>query len=289
MKLIFIHGRAQGGKDPKALKKTWTDTFINGLQKSGLSLPISQDNIILPYYGDILDDLVAKYQAPIEDVIQKGQASAFQEPPFLGDFLNEIAANADISQAELQAAQTAVMVEKGPLNWKWVHTILKAIDRNTKWSEASIKRFTYDVFLYLSIDKIKLTINDLVLHAMDDEPCVVVGHSLGSVVSYNILRDHPNFNVKQYITVGSPLGVNAVKKYLKIPIMMPACVQKGWYNAFDNRDVVALKPLDQYTFPIHPSITNNDSIHNQTDNRHGIEGYLNDATVAKTIYNALKG
>ena len=85
------------------------------------------------------------------------------------------------------------------------------------------------------------------------EPCALVGHSLGSIVRYNILRDNPNLKIPKYITVSSPLGLKSVKSYLKTPIKMPECVRHGWYNANDDRDVVALNPLDKITLTsFHP-------------------------------------
>jgi hypothetical protein len=67
---------------------------------------------------------------------------------------------------------------------------------------------------------------------------------------------------------------------------MPACV-RDWYNAFDPRDVVALYPLDAHNFPIRPPIENKSTVDNFTDNRHGIDGYLGDADVARKIFEAI--
>ena len=56
-----------------------------------------------------------------------------------------------------------------------------------------------------------------------------------------------------------------------------------WRNAYDDRDVVALRPLDSKTWPITPAIKNFSKVRNQTDNAHGIEGYLNDKQVAAWV------
>lgn len=287
MKLILIHGRSQGGKDPIALRNTWINTLEAGLKKNGLELPIQDEDIIFPYYGDLLDKLVEEYNTPVETVIKRGFESNSTDARFLHDFLQEVADNANISLQEIEEENTAEIKEKGPLNWEWVHSILKAIDKKSSWSEASIKKFTYDVFLYLTIPAIRKEINENVISSFQNEPCVVVGHSLGSIVSYNILRESSTINACKLITVGSPLGVNAVKKYLKSPIKMPESVKNGWFNAFDERDVVALKPLNKDYFNISPSIKNKNNVNNQTSNRHGIEGYLNDKETALEIYKAL--
>lgn len=287
MKLIFIHGRAQGGKDPLTLRKTWIDTFKSGLARSGLTLPIDETDILLPFYGDLLDQLVKEIDESVEEVIKKGAITNSSDARFFHDFLSQIATNAKITTQEIEQQNNAVITEKGPLNWEWVHCILRAIDQNGKWSETSIKKFTYDVFLYLTIPAIKEKIHREVLKAFDAEPCVVVGHSLGSIVSYNIIRDLSSPAINKFFTIGSPLGITAVKKHLKVPIKMPEIIKYGWYNAFDERDVVALNPLNKEFFEITPPVKNNNTIDNQTANRHGIEGYLNDKTLAGEIYSAL--
>lgn len=288
MNLIFIHGRAQEGKNPEALKNLWIDTLKIGLEKSNLALPIEQGKIFLPYYGDKLEALINRVNQPIEEIIKKGSELNNKDAKFFHDFVLEISQNANITTSEIEDENSTEVVEKGPLNWGWVQSILRAIDKKSNWSELSIKRFTYDVFLYLTNTYIKNEINTMVLKDIDStEPCIVVGHSLGSIVGYNILRDNTNLNVCKYITVGSPLGLNSVKKNLKTPIKMPDCVKMGWLNAYDDRDVVALNPLDKDYFNIQPQIRNYKDVNNQTTNRHGIEGYLNDEIIAKEIYNAL--
>lgn len=287
MKLILIHGRAQAAFEPVDLKQKWIKTLKLGLDKSNLTLPISEDDIIFPYYGKLLDQLVTEYDSPVENIIQRGVEGENKDAKFFQDFLLEVAENANISDQEIAVENDAPVIERGIMNWEWVHSIMKAIDKKTSWSEYTLKKFTYDVFLYLTVDAIKEKINKEVISTLDNEPCVVLGHSLGSVVSYNILRDKDDLNVRKFITVGSPLGISAIKKYLKAPIKMPECVDNGWYNAYDEGDVVALKALDKKYFNINPSIVNNNDVKNQTDNQHGIEGYLNDKDVALEIYKAL--
>jgi hypothetical protein len=65
----------------------------------------------------------------------------------------------------------------------------------------------------------------------------------------------------------------------------PACID-GWYNALDDRDVVALYALRPVRFPLE-DIENKIDVDNFTRNRHGIEGYLSDPEVAERIHRAL--
>lgn len=290
MKIIFIHGRAQEEFEELALKQTWIDTLNEGLLKSGLYLP-SNVKVEFPYYGKLLKGLVDDYIAEKEESTKSLAPitpEEMAETEFFQDFLTEMAQKSDLS-AEEKADIIAIKEEssKGFLNWEPVQYVLEIMDKKQVLGEMAIKKFTYDVFLYLTLEKVRKAVNDKVVSCFDNEPCVVVGHSLGTIVSYMVLKNNPQWNVRKFITVGSPLGSASIFKYLEPPLGMPACVKNGWFNAFDERDVVSLNALDALHFNIDPTIENKSDVDNQTDNRHGIIGYLNDAVVAKKIYEAL--
>jgi hypothetical protein len=114
------------------------------------------------------------------------------------------------------------------------------------------------------------------------------------VVTYNLLRQQGhrrNWKVPLLVTVGSPLAIAEIRKTLRsfAPARCPECVST-WFNAMDERDVVALYPLDTARFPlnpVNPAIENKTDVRNDTANRHGISGYLSDKEVARRIYDAL--
>jgi hypothetical protein len=119
--------------------------------------------------------------------------------------------------------------------------------------------------------------NAIVEAEITDEPTLVVGHSLGSVVAYDVLCNNlSRMKLAGFITIGSPLGITAITSMLGLPTNPAA--GPGWVNAFDLRDVVALNPLDANHFPAAPPISNFSGVENHTDNRHSIGGYLDDET-----------
>jgi hypothetical protein len=288
--LVLVHGRAQEHKDAAALKQEWLDTLDE--------LPISRDRVRFPYYGNTLFDLVAGVSPEdAEKVVVKGPAGEIDPgmQAFVAAVLAEVIAEKGITDAQVLAAAAAqgvdtTAIEKGPLNWGWVRSILKAIDTYVPHgSGTSIATFTRDVYLYITNDGLRHVINEGVRAAFTpDVESVVVGHSLGTVVSYRLLRDEGKsrgWRVPLYVTVGSPLGVTAIKDSLK-PRKHPECVTH-WFNAMDPDDVVALYPLDDDHFRVDPAIENKTDVENQTDNQHGIRGYLNDKEVARRIHDVL--
>ncbi len=285
MKVVFIHGRAQEGKDPVALQQTWEDSFDEGLRNAGLDRPADLE-IAFPYYGDTLDSLMEELEAPlVEDVVERGAAQDDDEADFRGEFLAELAAGAGLTDDDIRENYDGDFTERGPLNWKWVRAIMKTLDKSKKISSVALDKFTRDVYVYLTNRTVRKRIDEMIEPHLGDQPCVVVGHSLGSVVGYNVLLEHPA-KVSRYVTVGSPLGVKAIKRRLAAPLRMPPETH-SWYNARDKQDAVSLFPLDAEHFGITPSIMNHSGVDNHTDNQHGIIGYLPDPWVAAAIHGAL--
>jgi hypothetical protein len=91
--------------------------------------------------------------------------------------------------------------------------------------------------------------------------------------------------VPLFVTLGSPLAINAVQSRLT-PHTFPKPVGT-WFNALDTDDVVALHPLSKKHFDTGGKIENHDRVKNWTDNQHGIAGYLDDEKVARRIHEAL--
>lgn len=111
-----------------------------------------------------------------------------------------------------------------------------------------------------------------------DGPVVVLGHSLGSIIAYDVLRE-PAFaglNVPLFVTVGSPLGVTEVQDLVVRPLHVPAPVAQ-WRNASDFRDLVALDHTIRPEFTPAGRCTDL-AVVNDSWNHHGIGEYL--ATVA---------
>ncbi len=286
--LVLVHGRAQQGKDPAALKRAWIEAWSAGLAKSGLSVPIDESAIRFPFYGDTLADLVAG-EAPA-DVIVKGPEPPPEQRTFIAAALEEARAARGVTDAQVGAELAAEAVAMGPGNWPWVRAIVKALDEHLPGaSGATMAAVTFDVFHYLRNPGVRDLIEEGVRGAIPTgADAVVVGHSLGSVVIYDLLRQEGTVNgwsVPLLVTVGSPLAVTAIRKALQ-PVRHPACV-RAWFNALDPDDIVSLYPLEAPRFDVQPAIENKTDVDNHTPNQHGIAGYLDDAVVARRIHDAL--
>ena len=289
--LILIHGRAQQKKDAAGIKKEWMAAWEKGLQKSGLALPITDADVHFPFYGDTLAEMVeGKSESDAAKVIVKGPAPSQAEQDLMREMITEIAMNEGVSEAEIRAQLSAEVIDKGPLNWKWVQGILEALDKVKPVSAKLVALVTADVAKYLTNPAIQLAINNGVLSSFKQgQEAVVVSHSLGTVVAYNVLMSRPtafhSLKVPLFVTLGSPLAVTAIKSRMR-PHTFPRPVDK-WFNAFDPDDVVALQPLNKKHFDTGGTIENHNDVKNHTDNQNSIGGYLDDQKVAKRIFEAI--
>lgn len=290
MRLLLIHGRAQGKKNSEILSKEWVAALKEGYLKNGLefSETIAVD---VPFYGKKLDEFTQQASMPTSaSVVAKGPGQDREYEQFLQSVLQEMKQNFELSDADVaQNYDGTDTAEKGIQNWAWVQALVRTIDKKfTRATDFTIETFLTDVYLYVNKPAVTRAIDTVVEKSLTSEPTIVVGHSLGSVVAYNVLCNNiNNLNVVSFITVGSPLGIKMISS--KLGLLKNPSPANGWYNAYDERDVVALNPLDNKYFPTTPEIVNNNSVKNQTDNRHGIAGYLNDSNIAAQIAKFLDG
>src|SRR5438445_4109294 len=114
-------------------------------------------------------------------------------------------------------------------------------------------------------------------------PFVVVGHSQGSMIAYDVLRQMSpeECHVALFVTLGSPLGLDEVQDVVRgwtgargrLPI--PRCVDR-WINGADPWDLVAADPTLADDFDPEGKIRDLPDIVNpdRRNNPHSASGYL---------------
>lgn len=296
MKVVCIHGIAQERKSSALLKDEWDTALREGLREAELEWPADMQTVY-PFYGKVLAEKTAEVdRGEALGLIRRGSTPAQDQKKhdFYAEVLAEMA-NARAVPLDGLQAEDGRPVERGVLNWSWVQAVARKLNQVSAIADLSVDIFTRDVWVYLNHTSVHVPVDRIVAEALPtSEPCVVVAHSLGTVVSYNTLtaiarRD----NAKAWITLGSPLGIEAI--YKRLPNLVPKVARKSplgvgtWYNARDPQDFVALNPIDQTVFMGDPLVEGSDHIVNATSNQHGIAGYLNDAQVARRIVQAARG
>ena len=153
-----------------------------------------------------------------------------------------------------------------------------------------VKRAFKDVHAYFFGD-FKEAMRDKLREQLEglDGPVIVIAHSLGTIIAYDVLRtwSGPALEIPLLVTVGSPLGVREIQDLVVAPLEVPAGVA-AWRNASDARDVVALdhwlrpeyRPADRCTDFL---------VRNDTWNHHGIRDYLASVPVREPVVELMRG
>jgi hypothetical protein len=105
---------------------------------------------------------------------------------------------------------------------------------------ARVNKTLAQVVRYLTEPDIRAHAIGQVHQHLDPDTRVVISHSLGSVVAYEAIRTRQQ-PLPLLITLGSPLGLNAINRRLLQPPAFPVGLAR-WVNLADRDDIVAARP-----------------------------------------------
>jgi hypothetical protein len=283
MRLVLVHGINQQRKNPDAL----------GLGRPGAlaDVPVS-----MPFYGDALFEAAKSGAA---GAIAQGASPEDDRSlaQFLSEGLDEQAAALGISPAEITTEQERVSSEAGmgiavdqgfPMSRR-INALVSLIERLSPFRGDLAVRLLDQAHAYLKKLRATVAVDALVRPHLEGGPMVLVTHSLGTVVSFKLLRllaaaGHP-VRVPLYVTLGSPLTLSTVRRALGPSFATPAGIDR-WINSRDPDDVVSLN-RDLAAPPFSPNIENIADFENPGADAHAIPGYLSHPPVAQAIARAL--
>lgn len=288
MPVLGLHGIAQHRNTPELLRKLWYDSLLQGFDNA--AIPERKYHLEIPYYGRLLAG---------REACGSGQKTVSTDENYRED---QVAASmkAEIAhelEKRLKRRPTDIDDQmKGPAN-----SLLKLIsnclsnEREAWFIDAVLDQ----VSRYLSQrdirEKIQSTSRAALAHCMarrtaGDDAVIVIAHSLGSVIAYDLLSSWNGDDVDLLLTVGSPLSIKGVYSRLNgQPPRWPGPV-KTWINLADQDDIVALHGrIDRTNLFSRASprercdVLNVLDIKNHMRNHHGIAGYLDDPVLATIV------
>ncbi|WP_305988081.1 hypothetical protein [Roseibium sp. MMSF_3544] len=300
-RLVFVHGINNEDFTPEQIETDWKNALHSGIGDRANDL---WDNVEVrtAYYADVLareTDAWGKAEsagvrmgadAPDADYVEDSIAELYLELQSTYEIDdNTVSLELDDSDEPKFARRMAVGVHK-----KWLKAITRALEKLVPSAGHGLAGiFLEQAAAYLNkpglYEKINALVEDQVLQDFSNlNNTVVVGHSLGTVVMYSLLRAiNSEEKISQFVTLGSPLGIKIVRKRIGPPFIKPEIV-KNWTNGADPEDFVALHPkLDAQTFGP-AEITNYSKLNNGQEDAHSVQRYLSQPQIAGVIYKALK-
>ena len=158
-------------------------------------------------------------------------------------------------------------------------------------AERAIKRDLAQVTRYFTDESVRAAAQQQVLQLVNERTKVVIGHSLGSVVAYEVAHALGQ-SLPLLITLGSPLGLQTIvyQQLRPQPPGFPPALQH-WLNVADKEDLVAAEPDLTLFFgsslPNGATFDGGFTVDNGSD-PHNAMFYLGKEKVAEAVRSALR-
>jgi hypothetical protein len=281
--IIGVHGIMNQQLGRHQLIAAWGPALADGLERAaGHQVPIP--DLDIAFYGDVfLSD-----QAKAGSKGQTGELAEFTEDDAdsLGPFVAEV--SAAFASGERPAAGPPTKGRTSvPLP---VQCLLQALDRRFGSRETSLLFLgeLKQVRRYLLDPDLKADVDGRAEQVIGCGGRVVIGHSLGSVVAFEFVRQHQDYPVDLLLTLGSPLGLRTVRALMPDPGYGAGRIPPNvgqWVNVRDPRDAVACAgDLTRFW----PGISADHTVDNQSD-AHSVTRYLSKREAGSAVLRALPG
>lgn len=137
--------------------------------------------------------------------------------------------------------------------WDMLAATVRLVGNHLGVQEAILKNFLADLAQYLSNNRLRNLVLDRIQHVILEAggDVVLLGHSMGSIVSYDLVKRHPDLPVVGLVTFGSPMGLEGIRQHVgdapgttPFPPRLPC-----WINIYNREDIATLIPKLAPFFP----------------------------------------
>lgn len=276
-KIVGVHGINQEFKGSNTIYAKWLPALKDGLERVGARLD-SDDEFHCAFYGDLFRGRsksgmgIPNYEAnDIDSDWEKELLMQWWEEAAKVE--DDIKGPADISRekATPRRVQKALNALSGSRFFGGV-------------AEKIVISFLKQVRDYFHNPDLRQQIRGRIVEAIDHDTRVLVGHSLGSIVCYEALCQHPEWSVDVFVTLGSPLGIKGLifDRLEPSPVSnlgsWPGSV-KRWINIADAGDIVA---LEKELNPLFDGLVEDKLVYNGSDS-HNASNYFTASETGEAI------
>jgi hypothetical protein len=285
MRLVFVHGINHEGKSSDWILENWLEALKGATSPGDFEL-IKRQTIEAPFYGDVLHEQAQQRLAAKDKLrAQSADEAEGEEAAFYRHALAEVVqGRPDLITAERLAHAERIVEQDAIYNNRHLIVLLKALQDVLPDQGEALLRLLPQAFVYLNRIQATETVEAIVRPALEQGPCIVIAHSLGTVVSFKLMRALRQ-NCPFYITLGSPLPIKAVQGSVRAPFGRRPAVAE-WLNLWDPNDVVTLSsPLDTHTFG---TGVENSQVNNGDADAHDFRRYLAHRETAERLVAAIR-
>jgi hypothetical protein len=258
--ILMVHGRGQLGRDTAAMRVELQRSLESGLQLPTTGTPFENDDIRLVWYADVLDPASDTGCQWIDS--NRRSRARWESRRGLQSFWELLRGLVQSATAELGSG-------------------------NGQDARGLLGELLYASDLFKRCGAERRLHDELARASREQRPVILVSHSFGAIVTYGLLDGYsPPGNeapdVRRWITVGSVLGVPAVR-FLMLgdsgtEIPKPALVRQ-WVNVVADSDALSAKISSDSAGA--PAIEI--AAEHQGRFAHELPSYLRDSSVARSI------
>jgi len=249
--IVLVHGIAQEQLSADVLEANWLPALAGGLRVAGYAQ--LADQVWKTSRPDASMARMAFYGDRFLNPGAQGSSGSIEISEMQWETAEEIAlswvenatqssrpsdaGNARIELASARPTGTAQGVRSG------LRRVISGLD-NIPWftqgglaAGGIMNKALLQVTRYLTEPNVRDYAMTSVRNLIDSNTRVIIGHSLGSVVAYEVARELEK-SVPLFVTLGSPLGLSPIRGRLKQEPAYPSAITR-WVNLADRNDCVA--------------------------------------------------
>ncbi|QES46647.1 hypothetical protein DEJ50_01045 [Streptomyces venezuelae] len=298
--IVGIHGIGKRQTGRHQMAPAWRAALRDGLERATGSA-VAEPPLALAFYGHLFAPAATRTgtRTSTQDATRAGTGATKGPGPDPHAWLTELdgaeledllaAAGEAITpeEAEAAAASPAKAYTRLP---RPLQTVLRALDRRFGPSAGVLYLGALrEVRRYLTDTELKERIDATVRADVSPDCRVLIGHSLGSVVAFEYVRQNPGHRLDRLVTLGSPLSLRMVRRLLPNPrygaIRGLPVTLGSWVNIRDARDPVT---CGGGLRPWWPGVDDRPPVDNQGD-AHAVERYLGKRETASAVLEVLPG
>jgi glycerol-3-phosphate dehydrogenase len=291
--VIGIHGL---GEKPPAhvLRAWWLQSIREGAKRSQIEL--NEFEFELVYWADIL------HPTPLDPEVSDQRSPLFVAEPYVPSMQSTPPSTRGLKRRIVEFLEEKfsriLLNDDFTINYQSV-------------TDGLIRRYFKDLDSYYSTkpipdgateadrEKIRNRLT-AVLEKHEGDRILLIAHSMGSIVAFDVLDLNPHLQIDTLVTIGSPLGFPVVIGRMAVErggagsreraMQIPESIRQAWYNLADIEDYVAfdfniaddfvanaagVKPVDVQVV--------NDYVYRRNRNPHKIYGYLRTNRLAELV------